>query len=219
MLPNLIVPVLNRYDLLRRMLASLDYPIRDLLIIDNGNGFEDVFERDELPACNLHVLMMPSNLGVAGSWNLGIKCFPHDDRWFFASNDMTYRPGDLEVLSTATAGSLTLSQHVPHLHTFAIGETVIDRVGLFDERFYPAYFEDNDFMRRVKLAGLPITSLDVAPHHDNSSTLKSEPRFQERNRETFQRNKKLYTRKSAGNQNGWSWTLADRRAGEWLPVD
>jgi len=33
-------------------------------------------------------LHMPSNLGVADSWNLGIKSFPHDDRWFFASNDM-----------------------------------------------------------------------------------------------------------------------------------
>jgi len=38
-IPNLIVPVLNRYDLLRRMLQSIDFPIRDLLIIDNGGKF------------------------------------------------------------------------------------------------------------------------------------------------------------------------------------
>lgn len=36
MLENLIVPVLNRYDLLERMIASIDYPIKHLLIIDNG---------------------------------------------------------------------------------------------------------------------------------------------------------------------------------------
>ena len=78
MLPNLIVPVLNRYDLLRRMLGSIDYPIRDLLIIDNGGKFEDMFDKDELPVKNLRVLMLPSNLGVAASWNLGIKLFPHD---------------------------------------------------------------------------------------------------------------------------------------------
>ncbi len=36
MIPNLIVPVLNRYDLLQRFLDSLDYPIGHLLIIDNG---------------------------------------------------------------------------------------------------------------------------------------------------------------------------------------
>jgi hypothetical protein len=40
MLPNLIVPVLNRYDLLRRMFQSINYPIRDLLIVDNGGELD-----------------------------------------------------------------------------------------------------------------------------------------------------------------------------------
>jgi len=219
MIANLIVPVLNRYDLLRRMLQSIDYPIRDLLIIDNGGGFEDVFEKAELPVKNLRVLMLPSNLGVAGSWNLGIKLFPHDPVWTFASNDMWFRPGDLELLSTAHRGSLTLSQHYPYWQTFAVGEGVVDRIGLFDERFMPAYFEDSDFQRRVQFAGLPITRLDVGPGHDNSSTLNSDSRFQARNAETFQRNQALFTRKSAGVDMGWSWDLKSRRAGEWLPVN
>ncbi len=216
MIPNLMVPVLNRYDLLRRMLQSIDFPIRDLLIIDNGGKFEDVFEKGELPVKNLRVLMLPSNLGVAGSWNLGVKLFPHDPVWTFASNDMWFRPGDLELLSTASWDALTLSQHVPHWHTFAVGEAVIDRVGLFDERFYPAYCEDNDFERRVQFAGLPITRLDVAPGHDNSSTLKSDKRFQEKNAETFRRNVMLYKQKSARMDMGFSWSLKSRRAGEWL---
>lgn len=42
MIPNLTVPVLNRYDLLQRMLDSIDFPIRDLLIIDNGGGLDVV---------------------------------------------------------------------------------------------------------------------------------------------------------------------------------
>jgi len=36
MLQNLIVPVLNRYDLLQRMFESLDYDIHHLLVIDNN---------------------------------------------------------------------------------------------------------------------------------------------------------------------------------------
>jgi len=201
------------------MLASLDYPIRDLLIIDNGGKFEDVFAKDELPVKNFHVLMMPTNLGVAASWNLGIKSFPHADRWFFASNDMTYRPGDLELLATSKPTSLTLSTHYPSWHTYVLGEQVVDRVGLFDERFMPAYFEDTDYLRRVQLAGLPVTKLDVAPHHDNSSTINSDARYQAKNQQTFQRNKTLHLRKSAGNDPGWSWTLRDCRAGEWGRVD
>ena len=37
MIPAMIVPVLNRPDLLERLLASIDYPVADLLVIDNGN--------------------------------------------------------------------------------------------------------------------------------------------------------------------------------------
>ena len=216
MIPNLIVPVLNRYDLLRRMLASLDYPIRDLLIIDNGGKFEDLFARDELPVKNLRVLNLPSNLGVAASWNLGIKLFPHDNRWTFASNDVVFEPGALSMLSTASSDSLTLSDRVPYWQTFAVGEGLVDRVGLFDERFMPAYFEDNDFERRVKLAGLPVTKLPLNVRHDNSSTLKADPKLQEANNRTFVRNKKLYARKKMVGDSGWSWTLRDARAGDWL---
>jgi hypothetical protein len=50
-LENLIVPVLNRYDLLQRMLTSLDYPIGHLLIVDNGaSTVEHPFELD-VPDC------------------------------------------------------------------------------------------------------------------------------------------------------------------------
>ena len=215
MIPNLIVPVLNRYDLLQRMLDSIDYPIANLLVIDNN---PDSAARTEKPESveRMRWLHLPSNLGVAASWNLGIKLFPHDSMWTFASNDMWFRPGDLERLSQASSGSLTLSQYAPHWHTFAVGETVVGRVGLFDERFYPAYCEDNDFERRVQFAGLPITRLDVAPGHDNSSTLKSDKRFQEKNAETFRRNVMLYKQKSAGMDMGFSWSLKSRRAGEWL---
>jgi len=213
---NLIVPVLNRYDLLKRMIKSIDYPVRDLMIIDNGSQYEpDDYPGNEFVQ-NWWLLTMPSNLGVAGSWNLGIKSFPHDHVWTFASNDMWFRPGDLERLSTASRGSLTLSEYQPHFHTFAVGEDVVDRIGLFDERFAPAYCEDNDFMRRVQFAGFPIAKLDVAPGHDNSSTLAADPRLQERNQDTFRRNVEFYRKKAAINDMSFSWTLKSRRLGEWL---
>ena len=36
MVPVIIVPVLNRYDLLDRCLQSIDYPVETLIFIDNG---------------------------------------------------------------------------------------------------------------------------------------------------------------------------------------
>ena len=61
MIPNLIIPVLNRYDLLQRLLDSIDFPIGDLLIIDNGGQVQELRFPDFV--LNSHILPLPSNLG------------------------------------------------------------------------------------------------------------------------------------------------------------
>lgn len=216
MLPNLIVPILNRYDLLDRMIASIDYPVRDLLIIDNGGELTSISAGPWVE--NLHVLTMPSNLGVAGSWNLGIKSFPHDNRWTIASNDITFMPGQLEVISRAPKNELTLMGNFPYWQVFTIGEEVVEKVGLASERFYPAYFEDNDWYGRIKNAGFPIRYLEIHVKHDNSSTIRSDPRLQEANQRTFTKNQAFYEAKMREQDYTESpWSLATRRWNEWLP--
>lgn len=210
------MPILNRYDLLDQMIASIDYPVRDLLIIDNGGELTSLRQGPHVE--NLHVLTMPSNLGVATSWNLGIKCFPHDNRWTIASNDVTFEPGQLETISKAGRDALTLMGNFPHWHVFTIGEEVIEKVGLASERFYPAYFEDNDWHGRITNAELPIRYLDIQVKHENSSTLKADPRLQEANQKTYSKNMAFYESKVRANDYTEStWNLATRRRNEWLP--
>jgi hypothetical protein len=111
------------------MIASIDYPIGHLLIVDNGASWVMEDMQIDVPDCveMTTYLPMPANLGVAASWNLGIKLFPHDDRWFFASNDMVYLPGALESLSGARRDEITLSDMFPFWHTFSVGEEVVRR--------------------------------------------------------------------------------------------
>lgn len=214
MLPNLIVPVLNRYDLLRRMFQSIDYPIRDLIIVDNGGEFYDVLHSEFVE--NVHVLNLPSNLGVAASWNLGIKLLPHDDRWFFASNDMVYLPGALQSLSEARRDEITLADVFPFWHTFCVGEEVVKRVGLFDEALYPAYFEDNDYERRAKHAGVNIRSAFVLTEHENSSTINSDSELRRNNQASYMSNSVYYNNKMATNDYGQgAWSLERRRRNAW----
>ena len=214
MLPNLIVPVLNRYDLLRRMFQSINYPIRDLLIIDNGGEFYDVLHSEFID--NVRVLNLPSNLGVAGSWNLGIKLFPHDDRWFFASNDMAFGHGALERLSEARTDEITLSDMFPFWHTFSVGEEVVRRVGLFDEALYPAYFEDNDYQRRAVQKNVHIRSVSISTQHENSSTIGADRGLREKNAISFQNNSIYYNDKMAKQDYGQgTWSLVRRRKNAW----
>jgi len=161
MLENLIVPVLNRYDLLERMLDSVDVPVQHLLVIDNGASV--TAESLELKLSDKFTkvthLRMPANLGVAGSWNLGIKSFPYAQRWFIVSNDVVFRSGALEKLATACRDEITLTADAPHWQAFALGDEAVNDIGLFDESLFPAYFEDNDYMRRAEFVGVNIRKL------------------------------------------------------------
>ena len=221
MLENLTVPVLNRYDLLERMIASIDYPVRNLLIIDNGASsvIEDI--EIDVPDVVEHTtyLPMPANLGVAASWNLGIKCFPYDDRWFFASNDVVFRPGALEKLCEARTDEITLSGVFPFWQAFAVGYEAVRRLGFFaDEAFFPAYFEDTDLTVRARHHGVELRKLDLPLDHDNSSTLKSDPLFQALNGDTFASNQKHYSDKVAREDFGpGGWDVERRRANGWEP--
>ena len=218
MLENLIVPVLNRYDLLDRMVSSIDYPVGHLLIIDNGAS--DVLEdmSIDVPACVEHTtyLPMPANLGVAASWNLGIKSFPYADRWFIASNDVEFQPGALQSLSEARTDEITLSGVFPYWQAFSLGYEAVKRIGLFDEGFFPAYFEDNDYQRRAERAGVTIRKVDVPMIHDNSSTINSDRRLQENNSRTFTSNQAHFSDKVAREDYGvGSWSVERRRANGW----
>ena len=212
-LENLIVPVLNRYDLLQRMLDSVDVPVEHLLIIDNGLG-TDTLEFSEKFGKVTH-LRMPANLGVAGSWNLGIKSFPYAHRWFIVSNDVVFRAGALEKLAQAQRDEITLTADAPHWQAFALGDEAVTDLGLFDEcGFYPAYFEDNDYMRRAEFAGVNIRKLDIELDHDNSSTIKAG--YQSKNDKTFFANQRHYQSKiDANDYTPGTYSLEIRRDNGW----
>jgi GT2 family glycosyltransferase len=216
-LENLIVPVLNRYDLLQRMLDSVDVPVAHLLVIDNGASV--MVEPLELKLgdnfAKVTHLRMPANLGVAGSWNLGIKSFPYAHRWFIVSNDVVFRPGSLEKLAKAQRDEITLAGKPPHWQAFALGDGAVTDLGLFDEcGFFPAYFEDNDYMRRAEFAGVNIRRIDIDLDHDNSSTIKAG--YQEKNSKTYFANQKLNQAKiDANDYSSGVWSLDIRRTNGW----
>jgi len=211
---NLTVPVLNRYDLLGEMLNSIDYPIGHLLVIDNGGQLDDLPKPSIVK--KMTVLNMPANLGVASSWNLGIKSFPYDPVWFFSSADTVYGPGALEKLATAKPIHITLSADFPGWQTFAIGEEVVKTIGLFDEAIHPIFFEDNEYMFRAMVAGIEAVGIQIDLAHINSATIKSDPRLNARNAETLSNNGAYFDDKvRRGDTSPGQWQLERRRANGW----
>ena len=217
MIPVLIIPILNRYDLLDQNLKTIDYPIGEVLIINNNPNTNYIPPITDL---NVRVLNLPSNLGMSGSWNLGIKLYPHVNYWMFSSADTHWVPGSLEKLHNIS-GSNNLVMTSESWSAYTIGDNVVRTVGLFDEYFYPIYFEDNDYYERYMRSPLKehyiSSGISVNAPHGASQTIKSDEKLMNRNHETFVKNKEYYDGKVKEDftVNG-VWNIDRRRDQEWL---
>lgn len=214
MIPVMVVPILTRPELLERMLDSVDYPVGTLVIIDNGHALPGDFAHREW-AQDAYLLRMPSNLGVATSWNLGIKATPFAPWWLIANFDVTWPAGSLAQFDTKDASQVVRLVDAPQpFCAFSIGENVVAGVGLFDEYLHPAYFEDTDYLRRCEAAGVPVITSDIPVEHTNSSTLDSG--YRAVNERTFMANASYYTAKEfRGDLRDGRWSLSRRREQSW----
>jgi GT2 family glycosyltransferase len=215
MIPVLIIPVLNRYDLLNEALNSINYPIEEILIINNGQ--EKYVNKSK--KLNIKVLNLPSNLGVSGSWNLGIKLYPHEPFWMFSSADVKFDKTSLAQFASCSSASSFVKSNVSY-SCFSLGEEVVQKVGLFDEYIYPAYYEDNDYEDRMNLAGIDILFPGINMHQlggSSSQTIKSDQKLMDKNNYTFNKNGEYYkNKKITGDYSVKGWDLYRRRENEWL---
>ena len=222
-IPTLIVPTLNGHKRLSNMIDSIDYPVNDLIIIDNGHSNRGAFELMHIynndNVYKTHTISLPSNLGVAASWNLGIKLTPFSEYWCIVNDDVIFEPGALELLAASSGGgNLALPDSPQPFSAFTIGEDVVDAVGLFDEIFYPAYFEDTDYKRRVinKLGDGALVHTSARIEHFNSSTIGSDAALMAANHDTYPNNSDSFNCKAVMNDFGSvGWQLGRRRENDW----
>lgn len=100
-----------------------------------------------------------TNHGVAGAWNLGIdQMFRSKFDWLvICSESVRFGVGgakDIQcALDAATPGTMAVeADEGLGWHLIAFRKEVFEKVGYFDELFWPAYYEDNDFSYRYQLA-------------------------------------------------------------------
>lgn len=123
---------------------------KNLYIVDNSpEGFAHKY--------NVNYEHHPENIGIARAWNIGaMKVMEQGyDYLVVMSATMRFEKGmtDLVAQMEANANPYGLeTQHGWHLICFKAA--TFRKVGLFDENFYPAYYEDSDYIRRMELAGI-----------------------------------------------------------------
>jgi GT2 family glycosyltransferase len=213
-IPVLGFATLSRFDLAQRLLDSIDYPVDNLVIVDNS-GKKQFEPRVPDLVNKLWLLQVPHGLGANGAWNLIIKSTPHAPYWVLPNDDSWFEPGALQTIAeNVDTTRFNFVDIVPRWSCVIPTEGSVAKAGLWSERFHPIYFDDDDYEWRMKELGVGFHNIEAKVHHDNSSTLKSG--YEERNYATFKRNGQLLAeKKQLGDLKDWGWDLTVRRRNSW----
>jgi GT2 family glycosyltransferase len=184
-IPVIGTAVVNNTNWLKRLIASVDYPVDNFVIINNNGRGQLTDELDILSKTphryinKIHVVTMPSNIGVASAWNLIIKSFIHAPYWIIVNDDVAFCDGLLKEFYTAAkqntdVGIIHAYEGDPGFGSwdlFLIRDFTITQYGLFDENFYPAYSEDIDYLLRLRNHNIQrIMNLTTNYYHGDGLT-------------------------------------------------
>lgn len=172
-IPLIAVPIVNGFHWLQRLVDSIDYPVDELFIIDNnGRGelkkqLDDLVNQKHKFIDKITVSHLPHNIGCSAAWNLAIKCYMMSPYWIITNNDVAFTPGLLkEMVEKASNPNLgVIKAEEFQWDLFLIKDWVIQKCGLFDENFYPAYLEDCDYYIRLLNQNVEIGHLESKHLH------------------------------------------------------
>lgn len=197
-LPALGIAIYNRPDLLLACIRSVDFPVENLIVVNNGaiHALEnEVFrEVEKNGRIGRAIVYQPgTNLGCAGAWNLiqdhafGTKD-PHINaahnvshirqpvsHVLICGNDIEWATGDLEIFWNAAVEYKTDFVFGNHSYSnFMVAKSGFETVGAFDENFWPAYLEDSSHWQVVRRSGArSIHAAGLRAVHRGSSTVNS----------------------------------------------
>jgi GT2 family glycosyltransferase len=176
MTPILAIPCLNRPDLLRACLASIDVPVR-LVVIDNS---DDGKPGDVAAEYGATIVEPGANIGFTKSVNHVITTWPDEPYWMVANADAQFGPGDLQRLMDEPGGWVGIDGD---WRVFKLTAETVQRVGLWDPHYF-VYCSDADYERRCDLAGIDRHFITGQTSHVGSAAIQ-EARFGAHNRRTY----------------------------------
>jgi len=183
-IPVLGVPVVNGVSLIKRLVESIDHPVRRLVFVHNqdegqpnesvGHAIRELKRNPPKLVGRVVVHTYPANLGVSAAWNTII--LKHSAPWWLVANaDVAFVKGTLKFIAKRITTALqtnatTCNWLFRGYSLYAMTPRTVSRVGTFDENFWPAYSEDCDYQKRLVESNCPTDRVAVPLLHAGSST-------------------------------------------------
>ncbi len=201
------VPVMVQGEKLLRHIKTIDVPLKRYYILDNSEGKDPSVDNAIDEICHNHpknideivIVSNNQNAGYPGAVNQIIRDNTDCDHWIVTGFDWWVAKNQYKnLLNKDFKEGVFLGEGIDDMCGFIFTPALIEKVGLLDENFFPGYFEDNDYKRRIQLANADVVHLPLHSIHDRSSTLNSSIRFKQKNQYTFQQNYMYYINKWGG---------------------
>ena len=167
--------VLNRPDLLLSLLNSIDYPVEQFVIVHNLDSNSDtnreteallktlestrseILEHDNIS--KITVVRHDQNLGFSAGVNRIVLSTPNAPYWLVVNNDVAFRRGALQEIAKRLRNNTAqerefcawamVGEPIGPFSAFVLTRLAVEKVGFWDENFWPAYGEDCDYEARL----------------------------------------------------------------------
>lgn len=206
---SIVVPGYCNAGLSRQVLTdiiSTQNIDNELIFIDDGST-DDTESQVRSLGDAVTYIKHPENRGVSPAWNTGIKAATgeficilnndlriNDQSWMTKLVDAVKGQKAIaapEIIDYNSASAFN-GKNVPYPNgwCFIFPRRFFTELGLFEERFAPASFEDVDIGARASQAGYQLKQVDIRAQHSYSATvgrfLRGDmPRLNERNRKIW----------------------------------
>mmetsp|Transcript_2949 Transcript_2949/g.3110 ORF Transcript_2949/g.3110 Transcript_2949/m.3110 type:complete len:395 (+) Transcript_2949:79-1263(+) len=184
----------NEY--LPRVLLSIDFCVNEVILYHGYNmnltSYGNILEENKFVERYQIVEDSRYLFGVSEGWNAILRISEKSNHpWLImVAFDIIFPEGELQRLNSlyrsgynshngnifAYVNYVNFDTKLAAYNTFLMSQEVVSRVGYFDENFFPAFYEDNDWSVRLRLAGVVITTFTEIklwhgdlPKHNNSS--------------------------------------------------
>jgi len=161
-----------------------------------------------------HLIRRKNNWGVSGGWNIVLRDAFHNNDYdgvVFVGSDTRFMR-DFWDEFVAGFGNNNFVESTHQFNCFYIDRFCFNVVGSFDENFFPAYVEDDDYRTRVKKSIVNYKK-DIGSHdkfyHYTSATVRRNPMYHLKSRVSYGLNKEYMHEK---------WGGFEHTRPKWIPI-
>jgi len=195
---SLLVPSLALdINLLNRLANSVDYPIKNKVVINNGRKGALCKWKEENPEWS--VIDSEFNLGCAGAWNIAPEIFT-EDAWLICNEDQDLQPGVLETICNESDlhhkdADIIYVDKNNAFDIFVWTRNGVNNFGTFDENFYPIYYEDWEMRMRFWVGKANTYNIEIPVTIKHGKPYPHNLKYQAMIEQTEVYNRDYFTRK------------------------